>query len=142
MKKYLLTMALVSMSTSTIAAEVFTANELCNEFRRNNGKVAEVKYKNKRIIVSGKIVKIEPGYNYWRLRLKCYRKVSKSRLKGVKLKVNKSESNQLKKLAGDQKNSSMSGWYGKLNQGENIKFSCKYETFNRVGVYLKDCRIY
>ena len=144
MKKHLLITTLAFMSTTAFAAETFTANELCKTFK-TNGAAAEKKYKNKRIIVSGRIAMIKEGYKHWSLRLSCNRG---SGMRGVPMNVNKSESSYMKRLAkakGDRESRDFNlrnVWGKKYNKGKNIKFSCEYRRRNKMGVYLKDCRIY
>ena len=146
MKKYLFTMAFVLISLPASASEAFTSNELCSEFG-SNGAAAEAKYRDKRIIVSGAIAEIKMPIRAWSLRLRCA--VKKPGLRGVKLKVNKSESefmNLLYKAYRDYDNGTdshkvSSEWVKKYQRGKNIKFSCKYKQRNKVGLYLKECRI-
>lgn len=139
MKKYLLITSLVFISSQTMAAE-FTANELCKTFS-SNGAIANQKYKNKRITVSGRMTIIKLRSSYWRVGLQCDRK---SGMKGVRMKVYNSASAKLKPLAKAKKNyrnSSDNDFVAEYKRGENIKFSCKYQRYNKAGVYLKDCSI-
>ena len=139
MKKQLLIMVFLFVSTQVLADD-FTANELCKTFS-TNGAAANQKYKNKRITVSGRITTIKLRSSHWRVGLQCYRK---SGMKGVRMKVYNSASsklNPLEKAKKDYFNSSSRDFVEKYNRGENIRFSCKYQRYNKAGVYLKDCNI-
>ena len=142
MKKLFLITALVFMSSQAMADE-FTANELCKTFS-DNGDAADQQYKNKRIIVSGRIARIGRASNYWKLRLSCD---SRSGMNGIALKVFTSASSQLmilEKAKNDYLNSSSSiayDWKKKHNHGKNTKFSCEYQRYTKAGVYLKNCSI-
>lgn len=133
--------ALAFISLPALSATTLTSNELCQEFK-DDGDEAGGRYTRNRVIVSGEMSYIKSTYKYWSIRLRCNSK--QTSFKAVSLRVDNKYSEQLKPLekAHDNYGDSSDHTWMNSKKGSDIQFSCKYDKMNRIGVYLKECRIY